>query len=882
MRAKRILSFLLSLTICLSVFSGLSISASASSKPNVILDSYYDDSSKILTVDVILDNIYGHETALAFIDYPEEQLEYLSCKTYNKKNDAMLCAGKNKDGNLSVSAVHMTYFSKNTMKVATFIFKRINTEQPGITFTVMNDSLVDGSIRLTDSFYIQFDELSPAEINKDVFINTSYNEISKELTVDVFVTGAKEYAQIFLDYRVFNNGGYQFPLTFISGTAMQKKHFTIVAGETNDSEKLLSSGMLTTNEISETTWHISRFVLKNDRNTDRVTFTIADGSEIDKKEISGTFSVDLSSVALPKPDFVFESSFDSESRILTLDVSAINIKNNITLNGFITFPKEKAEFISSEDFRSEYITVSGLCTDGKTISVAAMASREFKENDLDIARFYFKIANGVDEIQFTLSPESILNNKIPFEQKTYTAQTKNKNTNTVTCGIDYSYNETAKELYITVSAQNTINCRYAAFRLNFNPAEIEYIESNFIEYPQYTASSGIISNKNQIFASVAAPETFTNNEIAIASFTMKVKPGIKTVTLTVDKESYCDSAFPIPTDSFIITIPDSSEAECTHKNLNTVSAIQPTCKNDGHTEEITCADCGKIIKKGETIPALGHTEETVKGKPANCTTAGLTDGIKCSVCGEILKKQTEIPAPGHTEEVIKGKPADCTTAGLSDGIKCSVCGEILRKQTEIPALGHSEEVIKGKPADCTTAGLTDGIKCSVCGEILKKQTEIPAPGHTYENGRCSVCETADPNYKLETLENHDKDITVDNKKNIITSIPDEITALTAAQFKSQFAVEIDLDIADDALISNGTKFTFNDIEYTIIIKGDTAADGKITAADAREILRIAAKLENPDEVTFSAADINSDSKVSANEARNVLRFVAKLSASIEG
>lgn len=91
-----------------------------------------------------------------------------------------------------------------------------------------------------------------------------------------------------------------------------------------------------------------------------------------------------------------------------------------------------------------------------------------------------------------------------------------------------------------------------------------------------------------------------------------------------------------------------------------------------------------------------------------------------------------------------------------------------------------------------------------------------------------------------------------------------------------------MKLADDALIPNGTKFTFNNVEYTIIIKGDTVADGKITAGDARAILRIAAKLDNPAEATFSASDINSDAKVSTAEARNVLRFVAKLSSSIEG
>ena len=90
----------------------------------------------------------------------------------------------------------------------------------------------------------------------------------------------------------------------------------------------------------------------------------------------------------------------------------------------------------------------------------------------------------------------------------------------------------------------------------------------------------------------------------------------------------------------------------------------------------------------------------------------------------------------------------------------------------------------------------------------------------------------------------------------------------------------DLPIGDTLTIPTGLKFTYNNVEYTVIIKGDVNFDGKITAADARFILRIAAKLDSADEITSYAADINSDSKVTASEARSVLRFTARLASSI--
>ena len=54
----------------------------------------------------------------------------------------------------------------------------------------------------------------------------------------------------------------------------------------------------------------------------------------------------------------------------------------------------------------------------------------------------------------------------------------------------------------------------------------------------------------------------------------------------------------------------------------------------------------------ETIPATGHTEETIEAVEATCTVAGSTEGSKCSVCGEILVEPKEIQALGHSFTVV--------------------------------------------------------------------------------------------------------------------------------------------------------------------------------------------------------------------------------------
>lgn len=64
--------------------------------------------------------------------------------------------------------------------------------------------------------------------------------------------------------------------------------------------------------------------------------------------------------------------------------------------------------------------------------------------------------------------------------------------------------------------------------------------------------------------------------------------------------------------------------------------------------------------------------------------------------------------------------------------------------------------------------------------------------------------------------------------------------------------------------------------YTSYLKGDVNADGRITAADARESLRISAKLREYSENEKYIADVNSDGKVTAADAGKILRESAGL------
>lgn len=63
--------------------------------------------------------------------------------------------------------------------------------------------------------------------------------------------------------------------------------------------------------------------------------------------------------------------------------------------------------------------------------------------------------------------------------------------------------------------------------------------------------------------------------------------------------------------------------------------------------------------------------------------------------------------------------------------------------------------------------------------------------------------------------------------------------------------------------------------------GDVNGDGKITAIDARLVLRHSAQIELLPDAKTSIADVNKDGKITANDARLVLRVASQLDKGFE-
>ena len=165
---------------------------------------------------------------------------------------------------------------------------------------------------------------------------------------------------------------------------------------------------------------------------------------------------------------------------------------------------------------------------------------------------------------------------------------------------------------------------------------------------------------------------------------------------------------------------------------------------------VKCDVCGAVsdtltVSVGE---ALGHDLVTDAAVPATCTESGLTEGSHCTRC-DYKVVQEVVPATGHTEAAPVREnevAATCTEAGSYDEvIYCSVChAELSREAKTIEALGHDLVDHEAKAATCTEAGWAAYQTCTRCDYTTYK--EIPATGHTFENGVCTVCGAADPDY----------------------------------------------------------------------------------------------------------------------------------------
>ena len=110
-----------------------------------------------------------------------------------------------------------------------------------------------------------------------------------------------------------------------------------------------------------------------------------------------------------------------------------------------------------------------------------------------------------------------------------------------------------------------------------------------------------------------------------------------------------------------------------------------------------------------------------------------------------------------TVTVDKSSELNVDKIKLDDSIKANLDDLIVSERNDfniddkgnvIKACKHAnEKTIKQKHATCTEDGYTGDIVCADCDKLIKNGTVEPKKGHTFEDGKCSVCGEADPNFK---------------------------------------------------------------------------------------------------------------------------------------
>ena len=162
----------------------------------------------------------------------------------------------------------------------------------------------------------------------------------------------------------------------------------------------------------------------------------------------------------------------------------------------------------------------------------------------------------------------------------------------------------------------------------------------------------------------------------------------------------------------------------------------PTCTEPGFTT-YTCTRCGDSFTGSET-QALGHSYRTV-ATPATCTEPGFTT-YTCTRCGDTYTG-SETQALGHSYRTVTTPPT-CTEPGFTTHT-CTRCGDSYT-DAETAALGHSFGQWRTiREAACTAEG-EQTRACVRCDEKETRYTD--ALGHDYQDGVCTRCGEADPDY----------------------------------------------------------------------------------------------------------------------------------------
>ena len=375
------------------------------------------------------------------------------------------------------------------------------------------------------------------------------------------------------------------------------------------------------------------------------------------------------------------------------------------------------------------------------------------------------------------------------------------------------------------------------------------------------------------------------------------------------------------------SIPANPESHVTSDNSTWTVTVLPTCATAG-SMECYCDLCSSVAITKE-VPATGeHTpaEEWFVVTEETCSADGVRAQI-CTVCNNPVN-ETVIPADPDkhmfADEFTVDVPATCVSAG-SQSRHCIYC-DVKTEETVIPvdrnAHAYGDEWIVTQEPTCSQSGYKHKV-CTLCDED-SISTLIPQTPHNYPKEYEILQESADGvsarvkyicqdcSYEFITVitlgensgdGNIGADIDPITKTLKIRPVPETVIKvdydtmmisnvkrnLTVADFlefftnshlfviynpKSEF-------INEEDNIGTGCRLNYETPDgivtnYYVSVTGDLDSDGKITAADARLLLRAAARIDRLSGAFRIAADVNLDGSITAADARKTLLVAANM------
>ena len=351
-------------------------------------------------------------------------------------------------------------------------------------------------------------------------------------------------------------------------------------------------------------------------------------------------------------------------------------------------------------------------------------------------------------LSMVISASATTENELSFALESPDSSVENFNANVVNVGGEFKLN---------VVIENNPGITYGSMEILFNAEVLELVSATSTVEGVNVKQRGdgkvrVIIGDAQ-YAKYPEAAIVFNSTGVIAELTFKVLSETElesTVEMKCDRNTFMDANLVSGTMNIVADKADVNVVTAEHvcdetKTVEAGNAIAPTCTLAGKTTDMLCEQCGKLVKAGDEVAALGHTagEVVVENEvAADCVKAGSYDNVTyCTVCDEEASRvNVVVEALGHTagEVVVENEvAAGCVTAGSYDNVTyCTVCtAEVTRENVVVDALGHNAGAVvieNAVAADCVNDGGFDNVVyCTVCTAELSRESVVnKAMGHT--------------------------------------------------------------------------------------------------------------------------------------------------------